>query len=124
MFARAIYPYDRVSRRAELLPRMSVAQGCGAWPVSSRALPATGPHRHDRAIRVFACHKSPEGLEFACAGFLERSAEHNLTIRIAYANRELVRMDRSGGLELHENYRAMAIANGVKADDPVLVPCR
>ena len=29
-----------------------------------------------------------------------------------------------GGHELHENYRAMAIANGVAPDDPVLGACR
>jgi hypothetical protein len=29
-----------------------------------------------------------------------------------------------GGHELHESYRAMAIANGVAADDPVLAACR
>jgi hypothetical protein len=29
-----------------------------------------------------------------------------------------------GGHVLHANYRAMAIANGVKADDPALSYCR
>ena len=29
-----------------------------------------------------------------------------------------------GGHELHESYRAMAIANGVSPDDPVLAQCR
>lgn len=28
------------------------------------------------------------------------------------------------GHELFENYRAMAIANGVAPDDPILAPCR
>ncbi|MFC6619509.1 DUF6283 family protein [Deinococcus radiophilus] len=29
-----------------------------------------------------------------------------------------------GGHQLHDSYRAMAIANGVSPDDPVLADCR
>jgi len=33
-------------------------------------------------------------------------------------------MDRSGGVALDPNYRAMAVAQGVPADDPALANCR
>lgn len=78
---------------------------------------------YDRSFVIFACHKSKEGGEIACAGFLERGADHNLAVRLAYMGR-LEFKDRSGGLELHEDYRALAVANGVEPDDPALAPCR
>lgn len=79
---------------------------------------------YDRSFMIFTCHKSPEGGEVVCAGFLERGAEHNLAVRLAYSQRRLERFDRSGGLRLHSSYRAMAIANGVAPDEPLLEPCR
>jgi hypothetical protein len=80
---------------------------------------------YDMSPVIFSCHKSPDGREFACAGFLARGAEHNLAVRLALARRELDRKhDYSGGLALHPSYRAMAEANGVAPDDPALGPCR
>jgi hypothetical protein len=29
-----------------------------------------------------------------------------------------------GGHRLYDNYRSMAVANGVDPDDPILAPCR
>jgi len=77
----------------------------------------------DQSFVIFTCHKSTEDAPIACAGFLERGATHNLAIRLAYLGR-LERMDRSGGVALHPNYRAMAVAQGVPADDPALANCR
>lgn len=94
----------------------------GKFPPSRyQALAGTA---YDMAVRVFACHKSPEGQEFACAGFLERGADHNMSIRMAYAGARLEFLDRSGGRDLHDDYRTMAVANGVDPDDPALGPCR
>ncbi len=59
-----------------------------------------------------------------CAGFLSRGADHNLTVRLAYARGDLVQLERSGDLPLYEDYRAMAVANGVECDDPSLSSCR
>lgn len=115
-------PYFPAQRRpcAECPWRLDVEPGRFP-PGRYRVLAGTA---YDLAERVFACHKSIEGADVACAGFLERGADHNLSIRFAYMRRQLERIDRSGGLELFEDYRAMAIANGVDPDDPVLEPCR
>ena len=59
-----------------------------------------------------------------CAGFLERGAAHNLTVRLAYMRDEIEPMDRSGGEDLFDDYREMAVANGVDPLDPMLGPCR
>lgn len=79
---------------------------------------------YDMSHMVFACHKSEEGADVVCAGFLERGADHNFAIRLAYIRGDLQLIDRSGGLPLHADYRALAVANGVDPDDPVLRPCR
>jgi hypothetical protein len=79
---------------------------------------------YDMAEQVFACHKSTEVEPTVCAGFLARGSDHNLTVRLAYMTGEMERGERSGALPLYENFRAMAIANGVAPDDATLVPCR
>jgi hypothetical protein len=73
---------------------------------------------------IFTCHKTSDGDAMACAGFLERGADHNLAVRLAYSFHRLDRLDRSGGLELFDNYRAMAEANGVDPSDPDLADVR
>lgn len=79
---------------------------------------------HDCSWSIFACHKSTEGNDVVCAGFLARGAEHNLAIRMALAHGEIDPIDRSGGFDLFADYRAMAVANGVDPADPLLEPCR
>ena len=79
---------------------------------------------YDMAQPTFACHESGSRRPAMCAGFLLRGAGHNLTVRL-----RMIRGDSFGdivddGHELFESYRAMAIANGVDPDDPVLSPCR
>lgn len=82
---------------------------------------------YDASDREFACHESPDKESpLTCAGFLLRNADHNLATRIRAARGQY---DPSQMIEdplddLHENYRDMAIANGVDPDDPVLIPCR
>lgn len=72
----------------------------------------------------FACHKSPEGQEYACAGFLLSGSAHNLGVRIGIM-KKLIRLSQvHSDYPLFRNYREMAIANGVNPSDPVLRPCR
>jgi hypothetical protein len=79
---------------------------------------------YDMAKNVFACHMSKDEKPAACAGYLSRSADHNLSVRLAYMQGQLEPMDRSGGLALYDDYRALAVANGVEPDNPALKPCR
>lgn len=78
----------------------------------------------DMEITQFACHKSPEGQEFGCAGWVLQSAGHNYGARMAQSRGVLRPAEISSPYPLHPHYRAMAIANGVPADHPALVPCR
>lgn len=79
---------------------------------------------YDMATHTFGCHASGTGKPQACAGFLLRGAAHNLSARMRYMKGTYKHDVHDGGHALHENYRAMAIANGVNPDDPVLGPCR
>jgi hypothetical protein len=79
---------------------------------------------YDRSFVIFQCHKSTDEKPVACAGFLSRGAAHNLAVRLAYSSRGLEPKDRSGGLELHPNFRSLAVANGVEPDDCSLSDCR
>lgn len=74
---------------------------------------------YDMAVRVFACHKSPEGKEFACAGAIKRTG-HSLTLRMAKIDPDEIRADGP----LFEDFREMAVANGVDPGDPALAHCR
>ncbi len=78
---------------------------------------------YDVAITIFACHKSADKHPTACAGFLLRGATHNLSIRLARSCGNIGEVS-DGGYELFQNYREMAIANGVRANDPALTLCR
>ncbi len=86
---------------------------------------ALAPTAYDMALRVFACHKSPDGREFTCAGFLLRGATHNLSIRLAIAHGQIdPALVSDGGHQLFDGYRQMAVANGVPADHPAIGPVR
>ena len=87
----------------------------GQFPTKpSRALAETA---YDMAQARFACHKSPEGAEFGCAGFVLRGAAHNLGAWLAARARRLWLQDTASPTPQHKSYRAMAIANGVEPDD-------
>lgn len=78
---------------------------------------------HDIASAIFSCHKSSEDRPTACAGFLLRGAAHNLALRLAYSRGDVGEVS-DGGYPLYRDYRAMAVANGVPANDPALRHCR
>ncbi len=96
----------------------------GEFP--AEAFRASANTAYDMSDHTFACHVAGVKKPKICAGFLLNGAYHNLRIRLA------VRMAGTidpatitdGGHELHENYRAMAEANGVDPEDPVLRLCR
>jgi Family of unknown function (DUF6283) len=79
---------------------------------------------YDMSTHTFACHQSGAVKPAVCAGFLLRGADHNLAVRLKRLNGQIVDDVTDAGLELHANYRAMAVANGVDADDEILRPCR
>ena len=79
---------------------------------------------YDMAQNTFACHASGVTKPAICAGFLLRGADHNLAARLGYISGRIKNDVSDGGHALHPNYRAMAIANGVPADDPILTACR
>jgi hypothetical protein len=79
---------------------------------------------YDAALETFACHESGLEKPAICAGFLLRGAVYNLSVRLQFALGNLRRDIGDGGHALFENYRAMAIANGVSPGDPALARCR
>ncbi len=78
---------------------------------------------YDMAENTFSCHQAGTERPKICAGFLLRGADHNMSVRLAYMRGEIGEV-QDAGLELHDGYRQMAVANGVDPDDEVLRPCR
>jgi len=78
----------------------------------------------DMAESLFGCHMAGPETPQTCAGFLLRNAEHNLAVRIAIASGRIDPDKVRETAPLYDNYRAMAIANGVDENDPALVQCR
>ena len=79
---------------------------------------------YNLSAHIFACHKTSDEKVMACAGFLCHGADHNMSVRMAYIQGRLTRDFTNGGYELFEDYREMAIANGVDEDNPALRGCR
>ncbi len=79
---------------------------------------------YDMSEHAFGCHESGKDKPATCAGFLLRGAEHNLQVRLALIRGDIADDVSDGGHALHDSYRAMAEANGVDPQDPVLKPCR
>lgn len=94
----------------------------GAFP--SEAFLLSAHTAYDMNQHTFACHESGTKKPAICAGFLLRGAAHNLTVRLGYLTGRFADDVVDGGFELHESYRAMAVANGVDPADPILGPCR
>lgn len=67
----------------------------------------------DMSMQIFACHKSKEGKDAACAGFLLRGADHNMSVRLAMMQgRYDPESVTDGGHDLYDSYADMALANG------------
>jgi hypothetical protein len=79
---------------------------------------------HDMARTTFGCHESGARKPATSAGFLLRGADHNLAVRLRQRTENFSATVSDGGHQLHASYRAMAIANGVPADDAAIAECR
>lgn len=79
---------------------------------------------YDMAVPQFACHKSPPGQEFGCAGFVLAGSTHNMGARMAARRGVLDRAATTATGPLYRNYREMAIAHGVPPRHPALRRCR
>lgn len=62
---------------------------------------------------IFACHKSQEGTDVACVGYLLRDGENNWIVRIAASDRAFDPMKLEATGPLYEDFEEMARANGV-----------
>lgn len=94
----------------------------GVFPAT--AFKHSAPTAYDMATQTFGCHQSGQKRPATCAGFLLRGADHNLSVRLGFISGRYKDDVSDDGHELHANYRAMAIANGVNSDDAILKPCR
>ncbi len=98
-------------------------ENAGSFPAEAFRLSAHTAY--DTSDRTFACHMAGTEKSTVCAGFLLRGAVHNLTVRFRIMTGHLDPNKVSdGGADLFDNYREMAEANGVPADDPALKNCR
>jgi hypothetical protein len=76
---------------------------------------------YDMAKETFGCHSSGTKNPKTCAGFLLQGGYHNFGVRIGILKGEIDLDDVSdGGHELFDNYKEMAITNGVSPDDDCL----
>lgn len=73
--------------------------------------------RHEATVQaplgapMFACHKSPEGGEFACAGWLAVEGLNHIGVRVALAHGDLPREAMEPGADwpdLYPSYEEMA----------------
>lgn len=97
----------------------------GVFPAGAFAASASAQTAYDMSQHLFSCHESGQNNPATCAGFLLRGADHNLGVRLKCIQGEIdYRKVGDGGHELHDSYRAMAIANGVDPDDLALEHCR
>lgn len=100
------------------------------WKVEATGVFPAEAFRHSAATaydmntHTFGCHQSGHKHPATCAGFLLRGADHNLSVRLGYMAGRYKDDVSDDGLELHADYRTMAIANGVRPDDAILKPCR
>jgi hypothetical protein len=79
----------------------------------------------DMSGHEFACHASGIEKPATCAGYLLRGSRHNMATRLkAMSGRINFDEITDGGVELFDNYRDMAEANGVSPSDPALARCR
>ncbi|MCE3602761.1 DUF6283 family protein [Massilia sp. P8910] len=79
---------------------------------------------YDQAFNVFACHTTGVENPSTCAGFILSGARHNIGVRLQIMQGKIGNDIAAGDVELFPSYRAMAEANGVAPDDPILAPCR
>lgn len=63
---------------------------------------------------LFACHKTQEGREVACVGWLIVEGHNNFAVRVALIQRRFSYDEIENSHPLYESYDEMARANGCK----------
>ena len=66
---------------------------------------------------IFACHKTTEGRDNACVGFLLVEGDQNFQVRMAVITGRLDYGKLKSPYPLYESYAELAAANGVEQDD-------
>jgi Family of unknown function (DUF6283) len=66
---------------------------------------------------IFACHKSPEGKEQACVGYLLRNGTNSIAVRLAMAQGRCDPTKLQARGPLYDNFREMCLANGYDPGD-------
>lgn len=85
-------------------------------PTSQTRASGTAPY----GAPMFACHKTAEGKEIACAGWLAVEGAGHLTVRVAVVQGALDQDALSIGEdwpELHESFAELARVNGAEVED-------
>ncbi len=111
---------------SEPIRQWAMKKTCSECPWLKTAMPGRFPPERYEALKetangsfcgfpqpLFACHKSRDGEELTCAGFLKVVGYDNIAVRLA-AMRERVdlsEIEASG--PLYGSYKKMAEANGV-----------
>ncbi len=109
--------------------RRSPCTGCPWIKDNDGSFPAEA-FRHsahtseDMSGTTFGCHESGTVKPATCAGFLLRGAGNNKAVRLAAMVGTYKGDVSDDGFDLHENYRAMAEANGVDPGDSALARSR
>jgi len=65
---------------------------------------------------IFTCHKTDDGNEHACVGWLMVDGPENLVVRFAIAKGDIDFKNLRSRGELYDSYGEMAEANGVSAE--------
>lgn len=97
-------------------------QPVGRFP--AQAYRESAPTAYDAAVTTFSCHESGAECPQTCAGFLLANSQNNIAVRIGIAAGRFDPSKMKRTTPLYASYRAMAEANGVSVDDPVLRLCR
>jgi hypothetical protein len=66
---------------------------------------------------IFACHKTPEGKEQACVGFLLLNGRNNIGVRIAASQHRFNPGELRAVGPLYDGFREMCVANGFDPGD-------
>jgi hypothetical protein len=91
----------------------------GVFPAEAFRISAHTSYDMDQ--HSFGCHSAGSERPKTCAGFLLNGSYHNLGVRLRLMTGDYdLSLVSDGGHELFENYKAMAIANGVSPDDDCL----
>ncbi len=88
----------------DAIPRFSV-------DMALRLVNTTGPE--DGFYTVMACHHSPVGEEFSCAGYLAAEGDKNINVRILASRRQIdlrAVQEACEGEDLHRDFASMLIS--------------